>query len=58
MSQEDIKIVEQILKGLMTPDNNLRREAEAKLGELMGNKNILCYCLANILMGINIHIIT
>jgi hypothetical protein len=50
MSQEDIKLVEQVLKGLMIPDNNLRREAEAKLEELMSNKAGLCFCLANILM--------
>jgi len=50
MSQEDIKLVEQVLKGLMIPDNNLRREAEAKLEELMSNKGGLCFCLANILM--------
>jgi hypothetical protein len=50
MSQEDIKLVEQVLKGLMTPDNKLRREAEVKLEELMGNKGGLTFCLANILM--------
>jgi hypothetical protein len=50
MSQEDINLVEQVLKGLMIPDNNLRREAEIKLGELMGNKGALCFCLSSILM--------
>ncbi len=49
MSQEDIQLVEQVLKGVMLPDNNLRRQAEVKLEELMGNKGMLAYYLASIL---------
>jgi hypothetical protein len=51
MSDNDIKIVEQTLKGLMIPDNNLRREAEIALEELMKNRAGLIFCLSNLLLG-------
>ena len=51
MSQTDMQIVEETLKGLMIPDNNLRRVAEAKLEELMTNKAGLVYCLSEVLLG-------
>jgi hypothetical protein len=51
MSEQDIAIVEQTLKGLMIPDNNIRREAEIKLEELMSNRSGLVFCLSNILLS-------
>ena len=51
MSEQDIAIVEQTLKGLMIPDNNIRREAEVKLEELMSNRSGLVFCLSNILLS-------
>jgi hypothetical protein len=50
MSQNDIKLVEETLKGLMIPDNNIRREAEVKLEGLMTNKGGLVFCLSNIIL--------
>jgi hypothetical protein len=54
MSEQDIAIVEQTLKGLMIPDNNLRREAEVKLEELMGNRTGLIFCLSSLLLSKNL----
>ena len=51
MSEQDIAIVEQTIKGLMIDDNNLRREAEIKLEELMGNKSGLVYCLSSLVLS-------
>jgi len=54
MSEQDIAIVEQTLKGLMIPDNNLRRQAEVKLEELMGNRTGLIFCLSSLLLSKNL----
>ena len=51
MSEQDIAIVEQTIKGLMIDDNNLRREAEIKLEEFMGNKSGLVYCLSSLVLS-------
>jgi hypothetical protein len=51
MSADDVKMVEETLKGLMVPDNTLRRQAEVKLEELMVNKPGLILCLSSILLG-------
>ena len=50
MSEEDIRIVEQTLQGLMIPDNQVRKQAEIKLEELMTNRSGLVFCLANLLL--------
>lgn len=49
MSSEEVKIVESTLQGLMTPDNDQRRQAEQKLQELMNNKQGLVYYLSLII---------
>ena len=51
MSEQDIIIIEQILKGLMVSDNTVRREAEVKLEGLMSNKSGLVFCLSKLLLS-------
>ena len=48
-SQSDIAMIEQIIKGLLLPDNTARKEAEAKLSSLLPNKEPLCICLSQLL---------
>lgn len=56
MSAEDIKMVEETLSGLLTPDNNTRKNAEKKLEELQQNRSGLLYCLSFVLLGILIYL--
>ena len=49
MSTQDLAMIEQILKDLLLPDNNARKEAEAKLTSLLANKEPLCLCLSQLL---------
>jgi hypothetical protein len=51
MSTNHINIVEKTLKGLMFPDNNLRRQAEIALEQLMKNKADLTLCLSELFLG-------
>ena len=53
MSTQDLAMIEQILKGLLLPDNNARKEAEAKLTSLLANKEPLCLCLSQLLTTSN-----
>lgn len=48
-SPSDVEMIEQILKGLLLPDNTARKEAEAKLSALLANKEPLCVCLSQLL---------
>ena len=48
-SQSDIAMIEQIIKGLLLPDNTARKEAESKLTSLLANKEPLCICLSQLL---------
>ena len=48
-SQSDIAMIEQIIKGLLLPDNTARKEAESKLTSLLPNKEPLCICLSQLL---------
>ena len=49
MSQSEIELIEETLKGLLTSDNIKRKQAENKLEELQNNRPALVYCLARIL---------
>ena len=49
MSQEDLQMIETMLKGLLLADNTQRKEAEAKLQTLLQTKEPLCICLSQIL---------
>jgi hypothetical protein len=50
MSSEDIKLVAITLENLLVPDNTIRKQAEAKIGELQQNKPILILCLTHVLL--------
>ena len=45
----DTSMVEQVIKGLLLPDNTLRKEAEVKLQSLLTQKEPLCICLTHLL---------
>ena len=45
----DTSMVEQVIKGLLLPDNTLRKEAEVKLQSLLAQKEPLCICLTHLL---------
>lgn len=51
MSQEVISSVQEILKGILNPDNNLRNQAAEKLEEMRKNTGLLITCLVKILHG-------
>lgn len=50
MSTEDLNNLQLILQGVLNPDNNIRKEAEAKLSEYKSHKTALCYCLSILLI--------
>jgi hypothetical protein len=51
MSLEDIKLVAEVLKGILTPNNEVRKEAEKKLAELRQNTPVLLYSLIIVIKG-------
>jgi hypothetical protein len=51
MSLEDIKLVAEVLKGILTPNNEVRKEAEKKLTELRQNTPVLLYSLIIVIKG-------
>lgn len=53
MSIEDIKLVAEVIQALLNPNNEIRKQASAKLDELRKNVPGLLYCLINILKCIN-----
>jgi hypothetical protein len=52
MSSEDIKVVSEVLNGILNPNNDIRNLAVAKLDELRTNTPGLIYCLLKVLEGI------
>lgn len=48
-SENDLVIVQQVLTGLLQPDNNTRKQAEMKLQEMMQNKEPLTIILSKLL---------
>jgi hypothetical protein len=50
MSSEDIKLVAFTLENLLVADNTIRKQAEAKIGELQQNKPMLIFCLTHVLI--------
>ena len=51
MSAEDLKSIVEILSAVLSPDNNLRKEAEKRFETLKNNIPGLIYCLGTILSG-------
>jgi hypothetical protein len=51
MSLEDIKLVAEVLNGILNPNNEIRKEAEKKLTELRQNTPVLLYSLIVVIKG-------
>ena len=51
MSSEDIKILTEIINGILNPDNTLRNQAVKKLDDLRQNTPALIICLFKIIQG-------
>jgi len=51
MSTEDIKLVAEVLEGIMLSDNNARKEAEKKFETMQTNIPGLIFCLGKIITG-------
>ena len=52
MNSSELQLVEQTLKGLLTPDNAARASAEQQLGQLMSNKIGLVLCCSQLLTSV------
>lgn len=50
MSTQELQTVVTILKGILNPDNNTRKESEKKLSELNQNPSALSLCLSMVLV--------
>ena len=49
MSESDLKMVSEILNGILNPDNTIRNQAAAKIEELRKNTPMFLFCLIKIL---------